>query len=289
VGDLSLDTAVEEPSAADTASHGRARGGDTRHYRAMLSEDWDIWGPNGGYLAAIALRAAGRSAAIARPVALSAHFLRVARFEAVDLYVTTLHAGRRAESIQVAMEQDGRPVLAALVRTAAEGAGLAHDVTQCPDVPRPDDLKTFAELYAGEGGPPYKFWQNFDAKPVDPRPMTSPPLPGPPRARQWHRFAPRATFDDPFLEAARSLILLDTMGWPAATRLHTSPAFLAPSLDVVAWFHRLVPDEPWLLSDHECPLGDRGLLGMHGRIWTRDGRLVASGGAQLLCVPAPAA
>ena len=52
MGDRSLDTALE--------------GGDGR-YRAHLSPDWAIWGPNGGYLAVVALRAAGREAQVQRP------------------------------------------------------------------------------------------------------------------------------------------------------------------------------------------------------------------------------
>lgn len=43
MGDFEIDTALA--------------GGNGR-YVAHLSEDWEIWGPNGGYLAAIALRAA---------------------------------------------------------------------------------------------------------------------------------------------------------------------------------------------------------------------------------------
>jgi hypothetical protein len=31
-------------------------------------------------------------------------------------------------------------------------------------------------------------------------------------------------------------------------------------------------------------VGDRGLLGIGGRVWDTNGRLVASGGAQLLCL-----
>jgi len=33
------------------------------HYVARLSRDWEIWGPNGGYLASVAIRAAGAHSA----------------------------------------------------------------------------------------------------------------------------------------------------------------------------------------------------------------------------------
>ncbi len=55
VGDLALDTA------------GR-RLGDGR-FEATLSRDWEIWGPNGGDVAAVALRAAGAAAGPSRPAA----------------------------------------------------------------------------------------------------------------------------------------------------------------------------------------------------------------------------
>ena len=56
MGDLGVDTAVT--------------GGDGR-YEAELSDDWRIWGPQGGYIASLALRAAGRECGRPRPASIS--------------------------------------------------------------------------------------------------------------------------------------------------------------------------------------------------------------------------
>jgi acyl-CoA thioesterase II len=258
-------------------------------HRATLSEDWNIWGPNGGYLAAIALRAVGREAQVPRPASFHAHFLSVARFAEVEIEVTPVRLGRRSESFRASMRQDGKPVLEALVRTAAEGPGLAHDVACFPDVPRPEGLANVAEILEQHGidrGPRYAFWQNLESRPCDPeRVVEGPSKARPPLWREWYRFRPRETFDDPWVDAGRYLLLVDTLSWPAACQPHPDSGFTAPSLDVAVWFHRAVPDEPWLLADHVSPLGEGGLLGTTGQIWSRDGRLVASGGSQLFCIP----
>src|SRR5437879_13782885 len=97
--------------------------GTEGHYRAVISSDWEVWGPNGGYVAAIALRAAGAEARIARPVAFAGHYLAVARFAPVDIAVVVAHRGRRSDSIRAAMTQAGKPILGAIVRTARDTAG----------------------------------------------------------------------------------------------------------------------------------------------------------------------
>jgi acyl-CoA thioesterase len=61
------------------------------------------------------------------------------------------------------------------------------------------------------------------------------------------------------------------------------------NLDVVAWFYEPARDSPWLLCDYDTPLATGGLVAGRGRIWSEDGRLVAVGGAQLICMPAPTA
>ncbi len=272
MGDLQEDTRLE--------------GGDGR-YRASLSPDWEIWGPNGGYLAALALRAAGAEAAIPRPASFAGHFLAVGRFDAVDVSVEVIRRGKRSESLRVTVTQQERPLLEALVRTAADGPGLEHRFGEAPSVPAPETLQSMDELRDPEW-PIYPFWQNLDTRPLHPERFREPPQPRDPVHVEWFRYRPRATFDDPFVDAGRALLLIDTLSWPAACRPHQPDMeFIAPNLDVNVWFHDAAPEQEWLLADHECRVAAGGLMGTTGRVWSRDGRLLASGGAQLYCVPAP--
>src|SRR4051794_13580671 len=132
MGELKVDTAVEPR-------------GDGR-YRAKVSRDWEIWGPMGGYMAALALRAAGAESTMGRPASFFCHYLGVAAFDEVDIEVTTLRAGRNAESFRVAVSQGPRPILEATVWTVGDVAGLDHDVATAPDVPGPDELLSLPEL-----------------------------------------------------------------------------------------------------------------------------------------------
>ena len=54
-------------------------------FTARLSQEWEIWGPMGGYIASTALRAAGATSPFDRPASFFCHYLGVARFEAVDI------------------------------------------------------------------------------------------------------------------------------------------------------------------------------------------------------------
>jgi acyl-CoA thioesterase-2 len=272
MGDFVADTAIE--------------GSDDR-YRARLSRDWEIWGPNGGYVAAITLRAAGAATALRRPATFAGHFLGVAEFDVVDLEVTRLRATKRAESLRVSMTQAGRPIFEAICWVIGDVDGLDHDVTTMPGVPPPSELASMEDLV-----PPqdlqqrYRFWQNLETRPIEWVPWEQ-REPGAPEWREWYRFRPRATCDDPFADAARSLLLIDTMGWPAACRAHPRDSgYVAPSIDVTAQFHHLAPECEWLLVDAVAPIAAHGLIGGQARVWSIDGRLLASGGGQLLCRPA---
>jgi acyl-CoA thioesterase-2 len=276
VGDLANDTEVR-PSGEGS-------------YEATLSADWEIWGPMGGYVAACALRAAGASTDMARPAAFSCHYLGVADFGRVDLRVEARRNGRTAASQRVEVTQGGRPILDAMVWSVGDVAGLEHDETSAPAVPDPDDLPEIGELLPEDAAPPFPFWNNLEAKPLAFEAQWPPDGPRPARWQEWLRFTPTATFDDPWVDAARCVILVDLPSWPSAHRPHAwkQPPFMAPTLDLNVAFHRPTSGRDWLLCDGAAPLSTGGLFGWNARVWSTGGQLHASGGGQCLYRRLPA-
>jgi acyl-CoA thioesterase-2 len=270
MGDLAIDTAVEP----------RGEG----QYVATLSAEWEIWGPMGGYVAACALRAAGASSPHPRPATFSCHYLSVARFGPVDLRVETRKGGRTATSQRVEVSQEGRPILDATVWSVGDVEGLEHDETVAPDVPGPDALPDLRDLLPDDAEPPYAFWNNLEAKPLEFELDWPPDGPRPARWREWLRFTPTATFEDPWVDAARCVILVDLPSWPSAHRPHAwkQPPFMAPTLDLNVAFHQPTGGHDWLLCEGAAPLSTDGLFGWAARVWSAGGALHASGGGQCL-------
>ena len=126
------------------------------------------------------------------------------------------------------------------------------------------------------------FWDNFDQRLVEWSSQWPPPGPLPPTWRTWVRPRPTATFDDPWVDAARSLIVLDVGSWPAGSRphLYLEPPYIAPSLDLYASFQYPGVSSEWLLLDAHSPVAHGGLLSWTGRVWSAERRLIASGGGQ---------
>ncbi len=275
MGDLAVDTAVE-------------RTGENT-FTATPSPDWDIWGPNGGYLASLALRAAGEVSGRARPATLSAHFVGAGSSASpVDIEVAVNRATRVATSLTVQLRQEGRPWMVATVwGVDADLAGLEPLADAPPAVPGHDGLATTAELTADLEPSPFPFWSNFEVRPTSWIADWESRDPSEPQKSWWHRFVPTSTFDDPWIDACRSVILIDVDAWPAAVLAHVGELdHYAPTIELAVRFTDTTHDDDWLLNHARVPVASDGLLAATGQVWTADGRLAATGGSTLLCRPA---
>jgi acyl-CoA thioesterase II len=260
-------------------------------FQATLNPDWDTIGPCGGYLAAIALRAVGRYTGRARPVSISCAFVRRGTAGPVGVTVRTLTETRRASSVAVTVTQDATPLMEALVwAVSGELTGPTHDAAPMPSVTPPEELRELDTLLPPGYTRPFASWRkgmeertlSFDFSTCR-RPI------GEPRILSWFRFRPVATFDDPFVDAVRSLLLIDTMPFPAASPAYQElPPYVAQSLDLTVHIHRVVPGQEWLLCEATAPIAGDGIMSGRTRIWGQDGALLASGSQQLIFSKLPA-
>lgn len=251
---------------------------------ATLSRDWEIWGPNGGYVAAIALRAAGMRAPEGhRPASLSCQYLSAGAFGPARAEVRVLKAGRSAGCLAVDLSQEGKTFLTAQVWTTNRDGGPEVAATPRPGSPPPEALAPI-ESYLPPDAPKHPFWANFETRPIGWTPPGQPGRVGEP-IRQWQRFKGFEPVDV-FADCARALVLIDTLLWPAHWRTQPAGAdYIAPSLELSAWFHEPPHGSDWLLVDARSQKAGGGLIHGTGQVWSEDGRLIATGGGQMLHTP----
>jgi acyl-CoA thioesterase len=271
MGDLGQDTAVEALGPG--------------HYRGRVSRDWNLWGPVGGYLAGIALRAAGAHTRMAWPASLSCHYLAPARFDRVDVAVTTLRRSRRAESMRVVLTQQGSPILDALVWTVADGlAGPEQNWRPGPTVPAPEAIAPFdpEKEIGADRVTAATYWRSVEIRQIF-LPGEVREAGGEPLLRSWDRYVPTASFGDPWIDACRELISIDVAVYPAAAKAFPTHTFVAPSLDLYVAFHTPPPVDDYLLVESRGSAARSGLVSGEVRVWSMAGTLAATGTSQLLC------
>ncbi|WP_157407953.1 acyl-CoA thioesterase [Actinomadura atramentaria] len=262
-------------------------------WTAEIDESTQIWGPNGGFLAVLMLRAAGRHMdGGLRPASVDCHFVSSPRPGTVRLTTTTLRRTARTHSVRVVMSQNDRPVVHGLVWGVADGLdGLPERSLASPGGPPPETLPTIQEILGpGHAGRKEKFWDLFEERPVDTREHEEWPEKPWDEAlyRAWLRFRPRPRFDDPFVDAGRTVIAIDVYPFMAAIGVLGPDRIthFAPTLSLSVSFHRpQAADSEWLLMHADSPSSAAGLLAGRGRIWGERGELVATGEARMLCRP----
>lgn len=246
----------------------------------------------GGQVLGQSLVAASRTVGPDRPVhSMHGYFLRAGDSgEPITFAVERLRDGRSFSARRVHAIQFDRPILSMIASFQQPSDGYEHQ-DQMPQVPDPESLPTTRELLGRVEHPAAQFWA--DERPFDLRHVEGPVYWAPgaePVAHQavWLRaVAPMP--DDPLLHRAVLGYASDYTLLESVLRRHgahwTLPGLKAASLDHAMWWHREARVDQWLLYAQASPSasGGRG-LGI-GRIFSRDGQLVASVGQEGMLRP----
>src|SRR5688572_14601001 len=116
--------------------------GDHRYAAAIDQGWWVIRGPNGGFLAALVLRAITTDVADAarRPRSFTVHYLRPPREGEIELIVQPERVGRTTTVVTARMLQDGKLTALAVAALGLDRPGPEFAHLHMPDAPGPDDL-----------------------------------------------------------------------------------------------------------------------------------------------------
>ena len=241
----------------------------------------------GGQVIAQALLAAEATVDQARPAhSLHAYFLRGGSEDFETEYaVARDFDGGSFSNRRVVASQQGRPILNLTASFQKHEEGLHHVDAAMPDVPGPDDLESEAEVrrrFADQVRPEARH-HFYAPRPVEMRAVEGRhwmnPEPAPPRSHSWFKtVAPLP--DDPrihraILAFASDMSLLGNCALPHGLSWARGEVVSA-SLDHAVWFHEPFRADEWLLYATDSPWSGNGRGFNRGRVFTQDGRLVAS-------------
>lgn len=237
----------------------------------------------GGQVLAQSLIAAERTLPEDRAVhSMHGYFLRPGdASQGITIAVDRIHDGRSFSTRRSQAYQNGVPIFSMIASFQDEGPGVEHAEPMPTDVPAPEDLLPDEATVEGLPGGAARMLTDRAA---DVRHIGQPLyLPNTdervPQQGVWMRL--RAPLpDDPRLHRAALAYLSDMTIQESILRAHGAywalPGLKVASLDHAMWWHRPARVDDWLLYVQESPnaRGGRGLA--TGRIYTRDGSLVAS-------------
>lgn len=258
------------------------------------------WSPQGrvfgGQVLAQAVVAATRTVGGDRPIhSMHGYFLRPGDLDVpITFAVDRIHDGRSFSTRRTQAYQHGLPILSMIASFQTVDPGLEHQTPLPEGIPDPETLPDERELLNRIDHPMARFWAN--GRPFELRHVDGPVYvdAGPERVAQqavWLRSRGRMP-DDPAVHRAALAYASDYTILEPIWRRHgvawATPGLKAASLDHAMWWHRPARVDEWLLYVQESTSasGGRGLS--HGRIYRRDGALVASVAQEgMVRVPTP--
>ncbi|SIN73135.1 acyl-CoA thioesterase [Agromyces cerinus] len=238
----------------------------------------------GGQVLAQSLIAAMRTVADDRTIhSMHGYFLRPGDVaHPITFSVDRLHDGRSFSTRRTHAFQNGVPILSLIASFQTEDDGVSHQVEMPTDLPDPETLPSTADVLGAFDHDIARYWSNERA--FDVRHIPSPvylTVEGErvPRQAVWMKAFGRLP-DDLNMHRAALAYASDYSILEPILRAHgvawATPGLKVASLDHAMWWHRDARVDEWLLYTQDSPSasGGRGLS--LGRIYTREGVLVAS-------------
>ncbi|MGX5694711.1 acyl-CoA thioesterase [Agromyces soli] len=251
----------------------------------------------GGQVLAQSLMAAMHTVDEARVIhSMHGYFLRPGDVaHPITFSVDRLHDGRSFSTRRTHAYQNGQPILSLIASFQTRDEGVEHQLDMPSDLPDPESLPSTADVLGSIDHDVARYWSSERA--FDVRHIPSPVylrVEGEhvPRQAVWMKAYGRLP-DDPNQHRAALAYASDYSILEPILRAHgvawATPGLKVASLDHAMWWHRDARVDDWLLFTQESPSasGGRGLS--LGRIYTREGRLVASVAQEgMVRVPDPA-
>jgi acyl-CoA thioesterase len=256
-------------------------------WRLTFGPQTTIWSVNGGYLAGAILRAAGLAAERALPLTITCDFIRPVKAGDVVIEHEVLVRTHLAELIGLRLLQQERPCVLAQVWTMNAHEGPRHHDARMPAAPHPTELRTMQEMLRPDEPPLRPFWDVFDQRPIN---RVDPHARSAQRAQvlRWLRYAGTSDLEDPYFRAALTLPIIDTMGVPALRQAPGPvkvPNSVAPTVQLCVHFREPGGPPGWMLAEASAEYSGNGLISTAGRVWSENGRLLADGLTQMVCLP----
>lgn len=199
----------------------------------------------------------------------------------ITFSVDRIHDGRSFSTRRCQAYQDGLPIFSMIASFQTEDSGLDHQVEMPTDLAQPEDLPTASERVGDSGN---QLSELFEQRAFDLRHVDEPLFLTANGARVAHQAVwlktKGALPDDPNIHRAAMAYSSDYALLEPILRRHAVPwateGLKVASLDHAMWFHRFGRMDEWVLYTQESPTatGGRGLS--TGRIFRRDGLLLAS-------------
>jgi acyl-CoA thioesterase len=248
----------------------------------MDSGWWIERGPNGGYVAAVTLRALGTKVEDPNrsPRSFTVHYLAPPVEGPIQIEATIERSGRLMTFVSGRVRQDGRLIATAQAAFAAPMPGIEFCDLMPPDVLPPELIEPLVM-------PPDAMKASLRDRYEQRWAIGSPPFSGAPRAVAggWLRLNP----DEGVRRGDHLIVTAMADAWMPPIFSRIAEPMGVPTIDLTVHFRTPIPPDEgaWYLVVFRSQMAADGFIEEDGEVWSSQGRLLAHSRQLAVLLPKP--